>query len=320
MLTSTSNASTPPTLAPESAPSLTGTATQAPLYPESMVAVEAGKFAVSADGNYVAVRTKEGVVFYDVDQETKLWSYLSRLDEWGGISVSPDGQLVGVTTGGSVYILSVSSGQVRQHLQQSSKLGNVAFSPDNSMVAASSVYPDKATIIWSQPDGKVIQTLEASGSLVWFPNGRSIILVGSRDFSVWDVRAGNRFASVSPEHVGASITMNEHLFAVSASNDGKLHVAETYNGAALLWDQEMTKVDQTVHFSVPISTMKWSSSVKYLALGRQNGTIVVWDTQGEAQQVLDSELNDWVTGCAWASNDSILVCMVKNQLVTWQLR
>jgi WD40 repeat protein len=203
---------------------------------------------------------------------------------------SHDGRLV-VTGGASpssgdpvVRIWDAASGRQKDALRTAGQTTDAAFSPDDSLLAATGNV-DTTARVWSLPAGDLmaIITGHRSGveSVTFSPTGRSVLTTG-RDGKVFISRSDGGFMQAA---------LLGHRAAVpdgSFSPDGQLVVTASDDGTARLWD---AVVDLTgpvppgiprvlgAH-DQPVNTVAYSPNGKLVLSASDDGTARLWHQDG----------------------------------------
>lgn len=116
--------------------------------------------------------------------------------------------------------------------------GPASFSPDSREVMGAA---GRAVLFWNAASGKVIQSFEVNFDpfcLAWHPDGRRVILAGSKgELGIWDRALATR--SRSSELMEPTRQFKGHQSIVSAvglSPDGSRLISSSWDGFSGVWD------------------------------------------------------------------------------------
>ena len=199
----------------------------------------------SSDFKFLAVRSSKGIGLYDTQTLEELWF---RGDIVGPIALSPDGSIIGVTTGSGIEIWQVENGKLIQTLDVNGRLcitsnsctyplPNLAFSPDGSLLAAvvlSETEEDRTILFWQMPDGNLISTLKEAvyiTDLLFAPAGDTVAFRTYSSIELWDIADWKLLRSFD-NNSGDFIT------AFDFSPDGSMIATQYEGGDILIWRVE----------------------------------------------------------------------------------
>ncbi|MBN1148112.1 MAG: PD40 domain-containing protein, partial [Anaerolineales bacterium] len=150
------------------------------------------------------------------------------------LAFSPDGQIL-ISSNGEMHrisdgtLLQTLEG-VRGNLGESASLGQVALSPDGSIIAAD-IGPGIQFGLWQASDGQLLQTYDGwAGNLAFSPDGQILAVWGNklRLISIADGQPLN-----SPNYKAAE---DSRLIALAFLPDGRMLAADSSGGAISVWD------------------------------------------------------------------------------------
>ncbi|MBA3871656.1 MAG: hypothetical protein H0X30_21115 [Anaerolineae bacterium] len=243
--------------------------------------------AWSPNGTQIAVGGVEGGIhIWDVvtKAEVEMWSA-------HGMSVDPtDGRGVSslawkpnthiLASGGwdkkaRIWDTSSTPNDALQVFEEKNLTGvKVAWSPKGDFLAGLSNpgYTDQIHI-WEPRSGKVANTLECAGcnfgSLVWSPDGSKIAAGGwygdhGEAVLIWDTRSGALI-----RHLSVSVV------DLDWSRIGAIAVRTGYDQISI-WESAESDTP-TLLDTIGARVIKWSPDGKRLAVGNEDGTIMIWE-------------------------------------------
>lgn len=232
--------------------------------------------AYSPDGKSVAVGSRAVPITF---WQTATWKKENKtipVEQMAySVLYSPDGSLFAFSEPQEVKVWNVSTQQQTQKFKvdvdQTGMPMKLAFSPDSSLLAATSV------IVWKLPDGKEAFRLSKTGAmdLAFSPDGKYLATVGqikSRGvFDVW---------RISNQQKNTSFTEQKQriLRCVDYSPDGKLlATGGGPEGAISLWNAGNGKlITKLEGHSSQVSSLCFSSDGRKLASAGFDRLVLIW--------------------------------------------
>lgn len=228
--------------------------------------------AISSIGDKAVAVVEDGLIVWDLLAGKMAYS-LSRV---GAIHAawSPDGKWL--VLGGwdkSLNIVRAEDGKIIRSIPaHQAQVQSVAFSPDGSLLASSSIESVK---LWRFNDGSLLQTITASGG--WVPmvrfsrDGKYLAATAAEGkVEVWQVADGQHVTELPvPDLAG-----DRDVIAFAPDNDF-LAIGEMSQIG--LWHLTEDKPFQTLPISgAKVTTLRISSDGSLLVCGLTNGTIQFW--------------------------------------------
>ena len=197
-----------------------------------------------------------------------------------GMSVSPDGTALAMSTTRGGWIYSLPDGEVLHHfegmpLESFFDIPDIAWSPDGTMLA-----------IGKRDNG------------VWVWNAQSWDLLAERDSVVVLDDSGNIF-SVTDDRPGIAWSPDGQYLAVGSGNE-----------SVWVWDSTLDTWEDWSHFTSQQIGLTWTEEGQLLMLGGRVTEGGIYDvTTGELVQPIDH----WVDGCcgkvSWSPDNSLALIM-----------
>ena len=228
--------------------------------------------AFSPDGEYIAVGTSLGMVFFEVDTQK-----VSEVHEGyisSSIAFSPDGQMLALgLNDDTIKLWNPLTGSAITLEGHTGNVNSVAFSPDGLKLASGS--GDSTIKLWNVQTGALITTLgghtDDVNSVAFNHDGISLAS-GSDDgnVKVWDLLTET-----------ATRTLKGHIFGVDSvafSPDGQSLAAGSYNSIKL-WDVQTGTLTTLGGHTDDVNSVAFSPDGLTLASGSDDNTIKLWDVQ-----------------------------------------
>jgi WD40 repeat protein len=239
--------------------------------------------AFSPDGNLLAAaggapqRFGE-IKIWDAHSHQLLKSMQGHKDCIYSISWSPNGKFV---ASGSydkmVKVWDVSAGREAMNLQDHiDAVFAVAFSPDGKTLASAS--QDRTVKIWDVETGHRLYTLSDASdgltSVAYSPSGNRLAAVGyDKTIYVWKLAKDDGQLSQS------LIADEDSLLAIIWSHDGNSIVTASSDGSIRFRDTKLALIGVIDHQPDWVEAMDISPDGKWLAAGRYNGALSIYDTK-----------------------------------------
>lgn len=189
------------------------------------------------------------------------------------LAYSPDGELLAVSAGDSIYLYNAETLTILQQLPTGTWSVSLAFSPDNRMLASGG--RDGVLKLWDVTKGELRSTIEAHkkgvNSVTFSPDGR-ILASGGNDAvaRLWDTSSGEMIA----EMIGGTFAVPSIAF----TRDGTA-LAIVNGNVIRLRDVITSRFVQTIQEDDSIYSLAVSPDNNMLASGSTSGVINLWDIE-----------------------------------------
>ena len=248
-----------------------------------------GKLLAAAGGSpHLAGEIK----IWDVQSRQVLKTLTGHKDCIYSIAWSPDGKLIASGSyDKSVKLWDGSTGKEVSNLQDHiDAVFAVAFSPDGKRLASAS--QDRTVKIWDVATGKRLYTLsdalDGLTGIAFSPSGDQVVAAGyDKTIYVWQLAADEGHL------VQSLIADEESLLALAWSPDGKTIVTASADGSIRFRDPKLNLIGVIDNQLDWVDALDISPDGKWLAAGRYNGTLSVYDVKtykdlGGPRKVFDS--------------------------------
>jgi len=226
------------------------------------------------------------------------------------VKFSPDGALLAIGGYKEVRLVDAATGKLVATLSgHADYVRSLAFSPDNTMLAAAGGPPQRGgeIKIWDVHSHQLLKTLvghtDCIYSVAWSPDGK-LLASGSYDKMVklWDVAGGLELKNLQ-DHIDA-------VFAVAFSPDGKHLASGSQDRSVKIWDLASGQRLYTLGDATDgLTSIAYSPSGKQIAAAGYDKTIYVWqagDTDGRLLHSLIAD-EDSILALAWTPDGKTLV-------------
>ena len=243
--------------------------------------------AVSPNGQLLATASADKTVrLWNLADGSASWT-LGHDDVVTAIAWKPDNSQIAAATGKQVRIWNMADGQQAQSLDKHT--GNVAavvFSPDGaSLYTAGAAQTIQQ---WNLADGSLVRTVgdhdRPIKSLALLAGGATLISASEEGvIRTWNTATGARLASIA--HGGAPT-------ALAASGDGKWLAVAGPEKTIRLYDLADGGIAQSITgLAAPPDCLAFSLDLLSLAGGSAEGTVRIWNLQGQLQEFIPSADN-----------------------------
>jgi WD40 repeat protein len=267
-------------------------------------------FAFAADGETIATIQMDGpVAMRGVAREGSRHSFLDYRGQAWALASSPDGR--SVVVGGSepdIRLYDVRTSGVGHPLGIPIRWARcLAFSPDGSLLAASSVF-DHEILLWDFTSGRERARLRGHESsvtsLAFAPDGRSLVSASAREPAIffWDLATGR------PRRLGVP---HGSVTALAYSPDGGwLASTSPLEGPVRLWDLAGGRGDRLIGtHSQARDPVAFSPDGRMLATAGDDGAVWLWDLATGARLRRLGDRGDRLTGVAFSPDGRTLAAV-----------
>jgi WD40 repeat protein/serine/threonine protein kinase len=194
-------------------------------------------------------------------------------------TLSPDTTLVALSEPGHLRVIHVQTGRQSCSVDRvDHPVAGLAFSPDNQLLAVSSLFTDvdTAIVLYSTANGQELGRLLGHASwvpdLVFTPDGTRLVSAGAdQTIRVWDV---TRYAEL-----GVFRGQVSEINCLALSSDGKTIVSGAKDGSIFGWNagRGQSKRDFET-LPTPVNSIEFLPDSQSLLSVNRDGTVTVWDT------------------------------------------
>jgi WD40 repeat protein len=246
----------------------------------------------SPDGKILAIVQDDGnVVLWDTATHARLGE-LGDGNAIGAVAFSPDGKTVAAgDNDGNVVLWDTAMRTRLARFSEVNPIDSLAFSPDGKTLAGGD--DEGLVVLWDTATGTRLGQLgQLSGDAIvqvaFSPDGKSLVTAGSGGVVLWDTATRSRLGQ-----------LGSHMMffgSVAFSPNGQTLATANASGAAL-WDlatrSKLGQLGLTNSSSQDLSAA-YSPDGKILAIGDDEGNVVLWDTATRTQlaQISDGSTVD----------------------------
>ena len=298
----------------------------------------------SPDGRTLATGHNSGdVVLWDMATGEVLHVFPYPQSQGSGLDLAfnADGSLLAVAeqNAGRIMLWDVPNGEMLRSLAAESPLNNVAFSPDNLLLAAAkssgqSPKPDGRTFVWDTESWQKVYTFEdAAPPVIFRPDGKQLITRSGVEMVAWkpdqqpapllywDLASGQRTSATR---------LNDYVTGMTLSPDGTLlalnvidMAPNTLFPATLILNLTNGAVSQALPMPEGVQgpdTLAFSPDNSELAVSYQPNRIIIWDTAtGNPLRDLQGPA-DWLQYPAFTPDGALLAAASSDgRILFWKM-
>jgi WD40 repeat protein/serine/threonine protein kinase len=258
--------------------------------------------AFSPDGRLLAVSTAGTARLWD----TASWQALAEVPpepggEYWSLAFSPDGTNLAGSGEAGVRLWKLErarSGPKLSPIAQPGKelAGSLCFSPDSRTLAwVERVGNERIVHLWdvTTGQGRVLPARPAHWilALAFAPDGRLALINDHQEAEWWDVVAGRRVAAYGGGELEQRSGTSTWSTITALSPDGAWYAVA--NRAISLWDAQSGRLLLALpRENSQVIALAWGPNRRYLAVGRSDGGLALWDLVAVRSQLAGLGL-DW---------------------------
>jgi len=226
------------------------------------------------------------------------------------LAYSAGNKYLAVSSPSEVQILNAGSDTKAITLTNSRNVNGIAFSTDNTTVAAAC--GDGTIKLWSIPDGKLVSTLKGHVGAVLalrFTNGdKNLVSIGDdKAVNFWDAKAGTLLFS-KKDHI-------KSIRGLDASLDGTWVATAGADKEILLRDAESGNVAKKLQAHEGwVRTLAFSPDSKTLASGGDDKKIILWDIE-TGKQLKQFPQRGWIYDLEFSNDGKYLFAALEKNAV-----
>ena len=233
-----------------------------------------GKLLAAAGGNPAQFGE---VKIYSVADGKEIISMRGHRDNIFSIAFSPDGKMLATCSYDKmVKLWDVASGKELKNLKDhTDAVFAVAFSPDGKLLASAAA--DRNVKIWDVTTGERLYTLndslDAVNTIAFHPSGKFLAGAGAdRIIHIWEIGAKDG------KQVRSLISHEDVINQIAYSPDGKMLASTGADKIIKFWDSlNLAELKVLEKQSDWVMSMAFSPDSKQLAVGRFDGSVVIYD-------------------------------------------
>jgi CSLREA domain-containing protein len=279
-------------------------------------------------GTAIAATVNENVYIWERDTWQVLHILQGHVEPVWSVAWSPDGtKLAGVNQSRNpspnFLIWDTSTGQQIQAMETQGGFYKVAWSPDNSSLAATI---GNGVALWDVSQTSIQGGLQSSGEVIdaqWSPDGTKLAVVGeSGVVAIWDVASQQVIQEIEGHIVGIA----GMVFAVEWSPDGSMVASAATDGTVKVWDPTTGQALNVINVGSEVYSVTWSPDGGSLAYGGEAGQLAikalpianagpdqtVTDTDGNGSEVValdgsaSSDPDGTIASYEWSENGNVI--------------
>lgn len=248
--------------------------------------IEVRSVDISPDGATILTTGFNGLAFlWDIRSQTRADSF--NAEDYPILSdgeFSPSGEFLALGVGdGSVQIFTTDNLRRTQRFQADALyVDRVAFSPDETLIAAGIGFPSDSAMVWDIDSGELLHHFTGHVGTVYgvafSPDGSTLATSGGDGLvQLWDIDSGEQLDSIQAH--------DEDVFDVTFSPDGALMATAGYEGALRLWDAasgEMLAEYNGDDSGRSLLTVDFSADGSLIAFGGESGVLWIYALDSDA--------------------------------------
>ncbi len=243
-----------------------------------------GKTLASSSG-YFNNTDDNTVRLWDTDETTQRLVFGKHADKVVGVVYDPRGdRAISADARGKVLVWRTLNGEVERAIDTPSAINAIAISPDGALIATAHgselAIKDKALRLWNIQTGERIREYtnveDWLTSVTFSPDGNIVLATDySRRVCGWDINSNQRVLDLTQ----GSLTQYNPQNSLIAISEDKIIKLVSVRGSS---------PKMTLRHGENVTSMAFNAEGELLAVGLQNGDIVIWGVPEGAGQLADT--------------------------------
>ncbi len=238
--------------------------------------------ALNPTGKLAAAGTTNGeVILWEIEDETRIYTFTGHSDWVWTITFSPDGNILASGSGDEkVYLWDVQSRKHLHTLNENGRVRSVAFSHDSQIIASGG--EDNKVKLWDVNSGKLIKQLEGHNgwtNTVAFSADNQLIASGSENSEkliIWRVSNGEVFKIIDYPGGILSLGFSPNGNSLAIAGQPKMGYSNE------IWLMDTSSWNCTFKLRGHkgwVGTVSFNHKGNLLATGGEDKTIRLWDSE-----------------------------------------
>lgn len=269
---------------------------------------------ISPNGEYLAFgKDDKGLFVYELLTGNLLWTKHEVSENGFAVDISADGEMVASgTQDGRVIIRDIETGKTIKTISTGNPddiVYDIMFSPDSKLIAISG--PDDGTQIWDIQANEKIATLAGFGQRFWSSDSQLFGFGCYYDITIWNVVTAEKTQVVEQPDFNSDYLSSFIPYLcepVYISEQEILMVEFLYDSTHLTIRNGLeNEILDEIETETNILVASWSPDGKFLAIGLEDGTILLW-SNAESEIIIEfQDRHLEIVGLTWSYDNSILL-------------
>jgi WD40 repeat protein len=276
---------------------------------------------VSSNGEYLVLgKDNKGIATYKLSTGELLWAKQDANEDGFAVDISPDGTMIASgTNDGKVLIRDTKTGEIVKTIMagdSETRITQVLFSPNSKLVAIDMTNYDY-TMIWDIQTNEKAKDVTGFGHLFWSLDSQSVGFACFNQVALWNVATNGAVRLVDQAHFSSDklSTFYDYGCTPIATSEKSVLTAEYSYKQLSIWDVLSENLLFDIEAESDITICEWSSDGNFLAIGLDDGTIMLWNREDNKITRSFHEHDERVNIIRWTLSDSILVSMYKDKTI-----